>query len=140
MTITACSNNNFENEHNSNNIEDEVKNMSIEIEIGEKSFTATLENNETAKAFKKLLPLTINMNDVNGNEKYATLSKNIDKDSANNQGNIKIGDIMCWGSNGLVLFYKNFSTSYSYIKIGTVDNIDGYAEALAKGSVQVKFK
>ena len=33
-------------------------------------FTATLANSETGKAFAALLPLTVTMNELNGNEKY----------------------------------------------------------------------
>ena len=40
------------------------------IKIGSKKFTASLLDNPTATAFRAMLPLTINMTELNGNEKY----------------------------------------------------------------------
>ena len=114
--------------------------MTIKITTGNESFTATLEDNETAKAFKEILPLTINMEDINGNEKYCVLSENISKDSAKKIGTIYAGEIMCWGNSGLVLFYDTFTTQYNYVKIGKIDNVDGYAEALGRGNVQLTIQ
>ena len=47
---------------------------------------------------------------------------------------------MLFGDNCLVVFYKDFSTSYSYTKIGTVEDIAGLADALGAGDVQCAFK
>lgn len=112
----------------------------IIVNIGNQNFTATLEDNESAKAFVKQLPLTINMKDLNDNEKYADLSFNIKKDSSYNPRKIKTGDIMLYSNNCLVLFYKTFSTSYSYVPIGRVNDVVKYVEALGKKDVIVTFK
>jgi len=112
----------------------------IIVNIGNQNFTATLEDNESAKAFVKQLPLTINMKDLNDNEKYADLSSNIKKDSSYNPGKIKAGDIMLYSNDCLVLFYKTFSTYYSYVPIGRVNDVDKYVEALGKRDVIVTFK
>ena len=53
------------------------------IKIGDKEFTATLLDNPTATAFKAMLPLTINMTELNGNEKYFRLSKNLPTNESN---------------------------------------------------------
>jgi hypothetical protein len=45
----------------------------LKIKIGERIFNATLLDNPTTIAFKALLPLTVNMNELNNNEKYALL-------------------------------------------------------------------
>ena len=45
----------------------------ITIRIGDRAFGATLLDNATADAFKKLLPLSLTMTELNGNEKFARL-------------------------------------------------------------------
>lgn len=114
--------------------------MKIIVNIGNQNFISTLEDNESAKTFVDNLPLTINMKDLNDNEKYYDLPFNMKKDSSYNPEKIKAGDIMLYSSNCLVLFYKTFQTSYSYIPIGRVNNIDKYLEALGKKDVNVTFR
>ena len=108
------------------------------IKIGDKEFTATLLDNPTASAFKAMLPLTINMTELNGNEKYFRLSKNLPT-SESNPGTIKSGDLMLYGSNTFVLFYESFSTSYSYTKLGKINNPSGLASALGSGNITVSI-
>ncbi len=60
----------------------------INIKVGAKVFTASLLNNNSAKAFKEMLPLTISMTELNGNEKYYDLSKKLPANSSN-PGTIK---------------------------------------------------
>jgi len=111
----------------------------IKIAIGANSFVATLYDNETAKAFADLLPLTITMNELNGNEKYHYLSVNLPA-SPENPSIIHNGDLMLYGSNCIVLFYETFNTSYSYTKIGTVDNPTGLEAALGSNNPTVTFE
>lgn len=111
----------------------------MKIKIGNSTFTATLYDNATATAFKSLLPLTVSMNELNANEKYADLSRNLPT-SAANPGTIQNGDLMLYGSSTLVLFYKTFSTSYSYTKLGRIDDVSGLVAALGTGNVSVSFE
>ncbi|MDM8159708.1 cyclophilin-like fold protein [Labilibaculum sp. K2S] len=111
----------------------------IKITIGSTSFVASTYGNETAKAFVALLSLTINMNELNGNEKYHYLSNNLPSAPAK-PGTIHSGDIMLWGQNCVVLFYEAFSTSYSYTKIGYIDNPAGLDTALGIGNPTVTFE
>jgi hypothetical protein len=111
----------------------------MKITIGTAVFTATLYDNPSANAFKAKLPLTINMTELNGNEKYYDLPHSLPSNSSVG-GNIKVGDLTLYGNNTLVLFYKNFTTSYSYTKLGYVDNPTALASALGNGNVLVKFE
>lgn len=106
------------------------------IEVNGQSFKTGLYNNETAKALLERLPMTLNMDELNGNEKFYYLDDRLPADSEN-VGSIQTGDIMLFGSDCLVLFFEDFSTSYSYTRIGHIDDSQGFADALADGTVEV---
>jgi hypothetical protein len=115
------------------------ENSRIKITISSSTFVATTHDNETARAFISLLPLTVNMTELNGNEKYNYLSGNL-PNSPVNPSTINNGDLMLYGSNCIVLFYKTFSTSYSYTQIGAIDNPSGLETALGSGNPTLKFE
>ena len=83
----------------------------ITLSIGDRSFTATMEQNCTAEAFRALLPLTLEMQELNGNEKYYYLSQALPTNRTK-VGTIHAGDIMLYGDNCVVVFYETFTTSY----------------------------
>ena len=137
MQLYACNKNSALSNH-SDNISN-ADSMKLKITIGTNTFTATFYDNGTATAFKAKLPMTINMIELNGNEKYFDLPENLPV-NASNPGTIQTGDLMMYGSNTLVLFYKTFSTSYNYTRLGSIDNPSGLAAALGSGNVTVKFE
>ena len=107
----------------------------IKAIIDEKEYTINLEDNETAKSLVNLLPQEFIMSELNGNEKYV----NLDNELPTNETNIKRinkGDVMLYGNNCLVIFYKSFDTTFSYTKIGHIDNLDD----LGTGSIEVKIE
>ena len=112
--------------------------ISIVLTVGNNSFSATLLNNETTSAFVELLPLTLDMNELNGNEKFFYLDNSLSTDSYQ-PGQINAGDLMLYGNNCLVLFYESFSSGYSYTRLGSLDDSTGLAEALGAGNVKVTF-
>jgi hypothetical protein len=126
------------NQPNKPNIQN-VDSMKLKITIGANVYTATLHNNATTTAFKSNLPMTIEMNELNGNEKHGDLPNSLPT-NASNPGTIQTGDLLLYGSNILVLFYKTFSTSYTYTKVGRIDNPSGLAAALGSGNVTVTFE
>jgi hypothetical protein len=111
----------------------------MEIKIGASTFTATLYDNATAKAFKAQLPITLIMRELNGNEKYFDLSASLPV-NASNPGTIQTGDLMLYGAKTLVLFYKSFPTTYSYTKLGRINDTAGLAEAVGSGNVKVTIE
>ena len=110
----------------------------IQLSAGGYEFTASLEDNATAQTCVDLLPLTLNMSELNGNEKYIYLSTSLPAAPVN-PGTIHAGDIMLYGASCIVIFYKTFNTSYSYTKIGHIDNVGNLQSALGTGSVSVTF-
>lgn len=111
----------------------------MKIRIGSSTFIATLADNATATAFKAVLPMTVNMVELNGNEKYSGLSASLPT-NASNPGTIQNGDLMIYGSQTLVLFYETFSTSYSYTRLGRINDVTGLAGAVGSGSVTVTYQ
>lgn len=142
FTLTVASASSCEGKDVNLNIENndgDNMNNKINITVNSKTFTATLLDNNTAKAFMEMLPLTITMIELHGNEKYYELPKNLPTNSFN-PGTINNGDLMLFGSKTLVLFYKTVSTSYSYTKLGTVNDPSGIAAALGRNNVTVTFE
>ncbi len=116
---------------------DEFDNI-ITVKIGDKEFPAQLYDNETAKAFADMLPLTLDMYELHGNEKYHNLSNSLPTNSLNT-GAINNGDIMLYGDNCIVLFYDSFSTNYNYTKIGYIENPTELADAVGSGKITITF-
>ena len=113
--------------------------QAIEIIVDGQKFEISLYDNETARAFANTLPLTLEMKELNGNEKYHYLDKPLPTDSSRVES-ISCGDLMLYGSDCIVLFYKKFSTPYSYTKIGKVNDPEGLEQVLGKGSVTITFQ
>ena len=112
--------------------------MNITLTIGSKIFHAKLEDNSTARALVSLFPLTLDMSELNGNEYYNYLNTSLPTASANPK-RINAGDIKLYGSNCVVIFYKSFSTSYSYTTLGAIDAQDELLEALRQSNGKVMF-
>ena len=107
---------------------------SINVIINNEKYQAIIENNDTVEAFIELLPQEFTMQELNGNEKYIYMDYSLPTKSSNPKY-IEAGDIMLYGNNCLVIFYKSFETTYSYTKIGHIDNLTN----LGYGNIIVKF-
>ena len=110
-------------------------NNSMKVIINNHEYNANLEDNQTTKELLNKLPLKLNMNELNGNEKYYYLDFALPT-LPSNPKTIYAGDIMLYQNNCLVIFYKTFDTSYSYTKIGHIDNL----EELNNNNITVEFK
>ena len=130
--------NTVSNENNTNlvNNESEDKMVSnIKVTVDGKTYNAKIEENETAQSLVNMLPLELSMSELNGNEKYIYLDKTLPTNSYSPK-HIEVGDIMLYGNDCLVVFYKSFDTPYSYTKIGHIENF----EDLGSKNVVVKFE
>ena len=106
--------------------------------VGTQRFGATLEDSPTARAFVQLLPATFEMAELNGNEKHASLPRSLPADAVR-PGTIRTGDLMLYGKDTLVVFYKTFSSPYSYTRIGRIEDAAPLEQALRSGNPRVAF-
>lgn len=104
--------------------------------VGERRFAITLADTDAARAFAAQLPLTLDMAELNGNEKHAGLPKPLPTD-ASRPGTIRNGDVMLYGSDTLVVFYETFRSSYSYTRLGWVNDPGDLSRALSRGEARV---
>lgn len=119
--------------------EQETEGMQMIIEVNGQQFEAELYDNDTVAALKNMLPMTLNMEEMNGNEKYYFMNESLPT-ASENTGIIQNGDIMLYGSDCLVLFFKTFETSYTYTRIGHIEEAEGFAAALESGTVEISFR
>ncbi len=136
--FVCCKNNEIEQTNYTNNLSS-TRTTKMKIAIGSAVFAATLYENPTTKELIAQLPFTLDMTELNGNEKYYDLP-NAFPTNPKAGGNIKAGDLMLYEKNVLVLFYKDFNTSYHYTKLGYIDHPNGLAAALGSENVTVKFE
>lgn len=134
----------FQNDADSEKIEkeqnDENKDtIGLNITIGENAFSAVMYDNETTRALIDKLPITIDMTEMNGNEKYCFLTDSFPVNSKPIK-QIHTGDFMLYGNNCLVLFYQDFSSSYSYTRLGYIEDITGFAETVGEGNIEAVFE
>lgn len=108
----------------------------MNIQIDNKTFTVIVENNKTVKELYQKLPMTLTMSDLNNNEKYCYLDFTLPADPKSVK-NIKKGDVMLFGNNCLVIFYKSFTASYSYTRIGHIENLAEIETILGKKDIKV---
>lgn len=110
----------------------------MKVQVGNQTFTATLEDNAAAEAFLEMMkeaPVVIQMSDYSGFEKVGSLGTNLP--SSNSQTTTHEGDIVLYNSNQIVIFYG--SNTWSYTRLGKIDDLTGWKEALGNGDVTVTF-
>ena len=111
--------------------------MEIELTINGKTFTAQIEETETGRAFYDLLPMTLDMSELNGNEKYHYLLSGLPT-NAQYCSSLSAGDLMLYGNSCVVLFYGN-AGGYSYTRLGKLTSTEGLTDAVGRGNVNVSF-
>ena len=119
-------------------VEEENSEMQLDVQVGGSTFTATLEENEAVDALVEMMeqgPVTIQMSDYSGFEKVGPLGTSLP--TSNQQTTTQAGDIVLYQGNQIVMFYG--SNSWSYTRLGRIDDLTGWEEALGSGDVTVTF-
>ena len=119
-----------------NTEENEVTNMNVQV--ADVVFSATLEENEAVSALVEMMresPVVIQMSDYSGFEKVGPLGTSLP--ASNSQTTTQAGDIVLYNGNQIVIFYG--SNSWSYTRLGHIDDLTGWEEALGSGDVTVTF-
>lgn len=107
-------------------------------EIDGKTFTASLEDNAAARELLEILrqaPVSLDMRDYSGFEKVGSLGQSLTTD--NRQITTGAGDIVLYNGDNIVMFYG--SNSWSYTRLGHIDDLTGWEEALGSGRITAVF-
>ena len=116
--------------------ENKVENMNVQV--GDVVFSATLEENEAVSALVEMMresPVVIQMSDYSGFEKVGPLGTSLP--TSNSQTTTQAGDIVLYNGNQIVIFYG--SNSWSYTRLGHIEDLTGWEGALGSGDVTVIF-
>lgn len=116
----------------------EETDVKLKVEVNGTTFTATPEDNAAADAFVEMIreaPVVIQMNDYSGFEKVGPLGTSLP--TSNSQTTTQAGDIVLYNGNQIVIFYG--SNSWSYTRLGKIDDLTGWKRALGSGDVTVTF-
>src|SRR5438093_4134919 len=104
--------------------------VKIKLTIDNKTLTATLADNGTARDFASLLPLTLTMNDLFGREKFGHLPRAI-SDKGKRTHTYEIGDIAYWSPGpDVAIYYRNDGEKIPDPGIIVIGKIDSGVEAL----------
>ena len=112
--------------------------MTMNVEVNGRIFRASLEENTAVDALVEMMengPVTIDMSDYSGFEKVGALGTSLP--SENSQTTTQAGDIVLYQGNQIVMFYG--SNSWSYTRLGHIEDLTGWEEALGSGDVTVTF-
>lgn len=115
-----------------------VEQNTFYVTIEDKRFAATFADTSGAEALKEMLadgPITIDMSDYGGFEKVGPLEQSLP--TSNVQTTTQAGDIVLYQGDQIVIFYG--SNSWSYTRLGKINDLTGWTDALGKGNLSVTF-
>jgi len=119
----------------------DVSSLNVNITVGDRTITATMEDNAAARDFLSRLPLEITLNDYNNTtEKIfypdpALTTEGVTRGCAPTPGDITI--YAPWGN--VAIFCKSWSHSNDLIKIGCIDG-NGIEVLSIAGDIPVKIE
>lgn len=110
----------------------------MNVQVDGLTFADTLADNAAVDSFVEMMqkaPVVINMRDYSGFEKAGALGTGLP--TSNSQTTTRSGDIVLYNGNQIVIFYG--SNSWSYTRLGKIDDLSGWEDALGGGDVTVTF-
>ena len=114
----------------------EIEAREAEVQVGGRTFAAALEDNSAAEALAERLaegPLIVLLSDYGGFEKVGALGFALPSDDVRTTA--RPGDIVLYQGDQLVAFYG--SNTWPYTRLASVKDLDGWAEALGAGGVEL---
>ena len=114
--------------------------MKLEIHVNDTTFTATLNDNSSAKALVELLQkgdLTLDMEDFSNFEKVADLPVTLPRNDT--PTDTDAGDLILYLGKRIVIYYDK--NSWNFTTLGKIDNVNKkrLKQILGDGNVTVTF-
>ena len=114
--------------------------VKLKIHVNDTTFTATLEENSSAKAFAEFLAqgdMTLDMHDYGSFEKVADLPRSFPRNDK--QIDTDAGDIILYQGNSITIYYDK--NSWNFTRLARIDNVNKkrLQQILGKGNVKATF-
>ena len=114
--------------------------VKLKIHVNDTTFTATLEENSSAKAFAEFLTqgdMTLDMHDYGSFEKVADLPRSFPRNDK--QIDTDAGDIILYQGNTITIYYDK--NSWNFTRLARIDNVNKkrLQQILGKGNVKATF-
>ena len=114
--------------------------VKLKIHVNDTTFTATLEENSSAKAFTEFLTqgdMTLDMHDYGSFEKVADLPRSFPRNDT--QIDTDAGDIILYQGNSITIYYDK--NSWNFTRLARIDNVNKkrLQQILGKGNVKATF-
>ena len=114
--------------------------VKLKIYVNDTTFTATLEENSSAKAFAEFLAqgdMTLDMHDYGSFEKVADLPRSFPRNDK--QIDTDAGDIILYQGNSITIYYDK--NSWNFTRLARIDNVNKkrLQQILGKGNVKATF-
>ena len=114
--------------------------VKLKIHVNDTTFTATLEENTSAKAFAEFLAqgdMTLDMHDYGSFEKVADLPRSFPRNDK--QIDTDAGDIILYQGNSITIYYDK--NSWNFTRLARIDTVNKtrLQQILGKGNVKATF-